>query len=128
MKAWIESDHCTKAVKVWLYREEHGGTVFMWPTHRDDYGNMVWTQELVAHDQMRPDTVKPALEMGGFMWEPFVAAIRDIDHDQPAGAVLYKTLEREQNRVDALIHALIKGMEPSYLITSTGEQKYGAGT
>jgi hypothetical protein len=116
LNCYIEHDHITNGVKVWLFREEQGGVVYMWPTHRTEHGDMVWMQEIVPDHQVRPDTVRPAIEMAGWMWKPFIEAIRAADGEVPAGKLLFETLKREQNRVDALIHALIKGGEPQWII------------
>lgn len=118
MKVYIEHDHITDGVKVWIYNNEPNGTVYMWPTHRSELGDMIWQQEIVAEHALRPEHIRPALEMSGWMWKPFIEAIRAEDHDQPAGALLFKTLEREQARVDVLVHALIAMTRPQMYITS----------
>lgn len=123
MKCYIEHDHVTDAVKVWLFRLEQEGVVYMWPMGYPDEKSkcMTWTQLLVPEHQARPDDVRPALEMAGWMWRPFVEAIRAEDGEAPAGKLLHQALQREQNRVDALIGALLKQVEPQVIFTSKGE-------
>lgn len=116
MNCHIDHDHITDAVKVWLYDNRPEGIVYLYPSAIDDHGAVTWTQEIVGYHEQRPDTVRPALEMSGFMWKPFVEAIRAEDGEVPAGQLLFETLKREQNRVDALIHALIKAGEPQMLL------------
>lgn len=119
MNCHIEHDPITDQVKVWLFRQEQGGIVYMWPLgYEGDSLYMTWTQELVPDHVGRPESVRPALQMAGWMWRPFIDAVREEDGQVPAGKLLFETLKREQNRVDALIHALIKAGEPQMIMTS----------
>lgn len=122
MNAFIEHDQMMAVVKVWLYnRDANGGTIFMWPTHRAENGDMVWMQEIVAEGVQRPDHIHPALEMSRHMWDAFVKALRATELEKPAGKLLAQVLEREQNRVDALITALLKTNEPQWIMTKPME-------
>ncbi|HET7110161.1 MAG TPA: hypothetical protein VFI41_04775 [Gemmatimonadales bacterium] len=116
MNCYIEHVPIVNVVRAWLYDDTPEGTIYMWPTN--DQGT--WRQEIVPHHQQRPDSVRPLLELTGQMWTTFIEAMRAEDGEVPAGQLLFKTLEREQNRVDALIHALIKQTEPQMFITSEG--------
>jgi hypothetical protein len=118
MNAFIERDPVTDMVKVWLYSKQTDSTVFMWPEHRDEFGNMIWKQELVPENVERPASVRPAFEMTGLIWQEFVKALHAVELEMPVGKLLGKVLEREQNRVDALISALIKQNEPQFIMTS----------
>lgn len=119
MNAYIENDALLNTVKVWLYYDEPGGRVFMWPVgYEGDSKSMSWYQEIVAHNQATPDTIRPALEMSRPIWDAFIKALRSIDFEVPVGKLLAKVLEREQNRVDALITALIKQNEPQFIMSS----------
>lgn len=122
MKCYIEHDFATDGVKVWLFDERPEGIVWFWPLGYPDEKSacMTWRQEIVPHHQQRPDNVRPAFELSGWMWKPFLEAIRAEDYEMPAGKLLFDTLKREQNRVDALITHLIKSGEPQWLI-SKGE-------
>ena len=122
MNAFIERDHMLGSVKVWLYTKHMDGTIYMWPTHRNEQGDMIWMQELVSDLAERPAHIKPALEMTGQIWEAFVKALRATDMEIPASKLLYKVLEREQDRVDALIAHLIKQGEPQLFLTSSPQE------
>lgn len=116
MKAFIERDVLTDMVRVWIFSKQTDSTVFMWPDHRDEFGNMIWMQELVPENVERPASVKPAFEMTGLIWQEFVKALHAVELEMPVGKFLGKVLEREQNRVDALISALIKQAEPHLIM------------
>lgn len=117
VNAHIENDALLNTVKVWLYHDEPGGRVFMWPVgYEGDSKCMSWRQEMVSTLEALPDTVRPALEMSRPIWEAFIKALRAVEFEIPASKLLTKVLEREQNRVDALITALIKQGEPQMIL------------
>ena len=125
MKAHIDVDPLSQSVKVWLFRDEPGGRVFMWPSGYEGQC-VIYTQEIVPHEQALPDTIRPFLEMGHTIWSAFTKALLAEDEEHrslDALDIVAKTLEREQNRVDALIHALIKNLEgdpPLLMMQATG--------
>jgi hypothetical protein len=124
VNAIITHDDLGAVVRVWLFNDTPEGRIYMWPMGYPDpkHKAMTWMQEIVAHNMVVPDTIRPALEFPRHMWDAFKEALLADAHLRvDALDIVAKTLDREQNRVDALIHALIKGLEPSYLI-STGEK------
>lgn len=129
MKAKIVMDDFGSAVKVYLYSIGVGNEmIFYWPVSIDEHGQQLWHQELKS-ETSGPAEVRPALEMSRQMWEAFKAALLEDQHLRvDALDIVAKTLEREQNRVDALIHALIKDhavlMAPHFVTTT---EDYGPG-
>lgn len=124
MNVRIVQDDLGAVVKVWIYNDEPNGRVFMWPMGYPDSSqkSMTWMQEIVPHNQVIPDTIRPALEFSRFIWDAFKEALLADAHLRvDALDIVAKTLEREQNRVDALIHALIKTSEPQWLIQGPTE-------
>lgn len=121
MNAYVENEPNTDIIRLWMFTESPGGdTVWMWPTGRE-HGRQVWTQEIVPAYGKRPDHIMPVLEMSGQMWKACIAAIF-AEGEVPANKVLLDILKREQNRVDALLHALIKANEPQMYLTSTPQE------
>jgi hypothetical protein len=124
MKVHIAQDDLGSVVKVWIYNDVPEGRIFMWPIGYTDpsHKSVSWYQEIVAHGQAVPDTIRPALEFTRTIWDSFKEALLADTHMRiDALDIVAKTLEREQNRVDALIHALIKDMgQQSLYIEATG--------
>jgi hypothetical protein len=121
MKAIVVAEDLNNIVKVWIFNDVPEGRIFMWPMGYPDpsFKSMTWMQEIVPHEQAVPDTIRPALEMSRHIWDAFKEALLADQHMRlDALDIVAKTLEREQNRVDALIHALIKQSEPQFLISS----------
>jgi len=110
----------SNSVKVWLFNDEPGGRVFMWPTgYEGDDKYMTWRQEIVGHNMAIPDTIRPALEMSRPIWEAFRDALLENTHLRvDALDIVAKTLEREQTRVDILIQALIRPPTPLFELQS----------
>jgi hypothetical protein len=135
VKAHIERDPLTAVVKVWLYRDDPAGRIFMWPMGYPDPSHkcMTWMQEIVPNLEALPDTIRPALEMTGSIWDAFIMALRGAEgFSHTVDEAMYQLLKREQARVDVLINALINLNVPVHAVLETigpphGETAYSDG-
>jgi hypothetical protein len=126
VKACVLVEDFTNVVKVWIYNDVPEGRIYMWPMGYPDpsHKSMTWQQEIVAHEQGIPDTIRPALEMSRPIWDAFKAALlADTQMRLDAIDIVAKTLEREQTRVDVMLDAVLNILKttnmPQYLVPTT---------
>ena len=108
MKAHIERNVLGQNVKIYLYDDGPQGRVFYWPV---EVAGEWWTW-FTQHET--PGTlaeIRPAFNVSLQMWEAFTKAMLETEHVRvDAIDIVAKTLEREQDRVDKLITAVIGRM------------------